>query len=49
MDGGGPRLRRELNIGEAIGISVALMAASTAADINEGLGAESELPAGEAA
>src|SRR3954469_2848489 len=34
MDVGGPRLRRELNIWEAIGISVALMAPSMAANIN---------------
>jgi amino acid transporter len=34
MDAGGPRLRRELNIWETIGISVALMAPSMAANIN---------------
>src|ERR687886_497885 len=34
MDVGGSRLRRELNIWEAIGISVALMAPSMAANIN---------------
>src|SRR5215213_3648134 len=34
MDGEGPKLARELNIWEAIGISVALMAPSMAANIN---------------
>jgi amino acid transporter len=34
MAGGGPRLSRELNIWETIGISVALMAPSMAANIN---------------
>ena len=34
MAGEGPKLARELNIWEAIGISVALMAPSMAANIN---------------
>ena len=34
MDVGGPRLRRELNIWQAVGLSVALMAPSMAANIN---------------